>query len=249
MSPPVLLLIVAILFSLGAQAQPLTPAYYAVPDVNWEPYWIIEEGQARGILGELMQALDEQTQTAMVASEPLPVKRNQVFFDKGELVLECCVNEAWRDKNDENGVSLWSDAVLSTHELVVVHPAETDFVIEQASDLKGKAVATILGYGYKWDAIFQRFDVTTNLAQLNLVALRRVDVAIIDEYEFRYLLGHNEPIAGMRHDLKSGARIGSSELKIRIHSSRPDLLLPVNKALARLKEEGAIDALIQRYIQ
>ncbi len=240
------LLVVSVFVALSATADQSHKALYSVPSVNWEPYWIVEEGEAVGILGVLMREIDKAMRISLVPAEPYPVKRNQYLFDKGELVVECCVNEAWRKATDDGGTTLWSDIVLSTHELVVTHP-NSEYQIKQGEDLRGLAIATILGYGYPLDSIFQRFDVPNNVTQLSLVANQRVDGAIIDEYEYRYVIRQNAEVAKFASQLKPHARIGSSDLKMRIHSSRPDLVRPLNEAIAKLRETGRIEALIEAY--
>ena len=236
---------IAPVFAAQAEA-PSRAALYSVPTVNWEPYWIVNRGEGRGILGDLMREVAALVPQALSPAEPLPVKRNQHLFDVGEIAVECCVNTAWRPQKDSNGVSLWSDTVMMTYETVIT-PRRADRSIDSVAALEGLDIATILGYGYAADDTFTRFDVANNIAQLTLVAAERVDAAIIDEYEYRYVVRQHPNVLPLANRLEKQARIGASELKIRIHSSRPDLLTPINEAIATLQERGVIEALVRAY--
>lgn len=223
------------------------PALHSVPDVNWEPYWIIQGPTGNGILGNLMQHLVQQPGLQLKASNPFPVKRVQLMFAHGELVVECCVNPAWRPAQDNQGKSLWSDVVMTTHE-VLVFPKGKEFTASSSKDLAGKQVATILGYGYANDDLYTRNDVLNNIAQLKLVAFERTDVGIFDIHELKYLLSSVAQAKTLSDKISLGPKIGSSKLRMRVHSSRPDLLEKLNKHIRRAKEDGTLAKILEQYV-
>lgn len=220
---------------------------YSVTDVSWEPYWIIEQGSASGILADFMEVIGGKIRADLQPSQPYPVKRAQMLFERGDIVIECCVNQAWRDAQDNHGASLWTETVLSTNE-VAVFPAGKEFPVKQPSDLTGKQVATILGYGYVGDDLFMRNDVLNNIAQLKLVAFERVEAAIFDIHELSYLLQTHPEAIKLQSKITIGETISSSDLKIRIHSKYPELLPQINSEIRRMSKNGEISSIVKRYI-
>ena len=69
---------------------------YAVTDVSWEPYWIMDGSKASGILHEITLELDKRLSVKLLPSKLLSVKRSKKAFDEGLVQIECCVNIAWR---------------------------------------------------------------------------------------------------------------------------------------------------------
>lgn len=232
-------------FSMHTRAQ---TALYSVPEVNWEPYWIVEDGRGHGILGKLMQHLASQADLELEASPPYPVKRVQKMFSNAKLTVECCMNRSWRPAEDSHGESLWTEPVMTTHE-VLVFPKGQTFNASSSQDLAGKQVATILGYGYANDDLYTRNDVLTNIAQLKLVAARRVDVGIVDMHELQYLLSTHETAQTLAGQTNMGPKIGSSELRMRVHSARPDLLEKLNQQIKRIKSDGTLSRISSLYLE
>ena len=220
---------------------------YSVPRVNWEPYWIISDQNVSGVFSDLMKELDRRLDYNLKASVPLPVKRANWKFDNGGTVIECCINIAWRDVLDSEGTTLWTETVLDTAE-VLVFPIGQGFPASHISDLEGKSIATILGYGYLGGDKFIRHDSQDNIAQFREVARGLIDAAIIDQYELRYMLKHEPRVQSIAGKFELGPTISQSALKMRIHSSRPELLSPVNRAIKEMKSDGTVRRLLKKYI-
>jgi len=194
-----------------------------------------------------MKELDGRLDYKLEASAPLPVKRAKWKFANGGTVIECCVNIAWRDILDSGGTTLWTETVLDTAE-ILVFPIGQGFPASHISDLKGKSIATILGYGYLGDDKFIRHDSQNNIAQFREVARGLIDAAIIDQYELRYMLKYEPRVQSIAGKIELGPTISQSALKMRIHSSRPELLNSVNRAIKEMKSDGTIQRLLNKYI-
>ncbi|WP_286240723.1 substrate-binding periplasmic protein [Neptuniibacter halophilus] len=239
-----------VLLSLPVQAEDKNYRY-AVTDESWVPYWIVSEAGVEGIFSDLMQALDRYLNLPVsVQALPgtLPPKRAQMLFRSGDLQLECCVNPLWRLPQDGGAEDLWSEAVLASEEVLIFARGQA-FPYHQLTDLKGKRIATVLGYGYVGDHLFLRQDSTRSTAQLMMVADRRVDAGIIDRNELAYLF-RNEPRARrLRHLIEIGPVVNRSALKLRINRDHPELLEPVNSALHQMKQDGTLQRLIRHYIE
>lgn len=242
-------LLTLLLFSAAYQnSAAKEPLLYSVTDVSWEPYWIVEQGEARGIFSDLMKSIAPHVGAGLTAESPYPVKRAQMMFERGDIAVECCINQAWRSPTDSAGETLWTETVLTTHE-VVVFPAAKPLLVKTPADLAGKEVATILGYGYIGDKLFKRNDVLDNIAQLKLVAYERVDAAVVDIHELSYLLRSDPSIIELKDKITIGEKVGSSALKMRINSQHPELLPALNAEIRRMKQSGKMKAIVDRYIQ
>lgn len=232
-------------FPLTIQASTLR---YAVTNESWEPYWIIRDGQVSGILSDVMQALDEQMEVSLEADTPQPPLRAQKYFREGLVQLECCVDIAWRKDPEQIKVSLWSDPLLSTEE-VIIFPRGRQFSFAKLQDLQGRTISTVRGYGYAGSQYFTRVDSPNSSAQLNSVALGRAEAGIIDRLELAYLQANHPEIGEHAARIEQGPVVNRSELRIRLHSSHAEMLNPLNAAIARIRADGTLAQIVQRYTQ
>ena len=237
-----LLLIILWLFTLVSVADSV---HYAVTDVSWEPYWIMDGSQASGILHEITLELDKRLSVKLLPSKLLSVKRSKKAFNEGLLQIECCVNIAWR--KEKAGTSVWSDTVLVVEE-ILVFPLGKAFKFENIEDLKGRKISTIRGYGYVGDHLFTRSDSVSNISQIRKLALARAEAGIIDKAELSYIKKHIPELETQWRAIELGPVINRSELKVRIHHSREDLLQPINLAINEMKQKGIIKEIVNRYL-
>lgn len=221
---------------------------YSITDISWEPYWIVNPHSVSGILYDVIIELDKRIDTQLIPIKPLPVKRVQAEFKSGFIIIDCCLNKYWRADPDQVAVSLWSDTVLQVDE-ILIFPKGKSFPFKVLSDLKDKRIATVLGYGYVGSEYFIRNDSTDNISQILRVATGRFDAGIIDQNEFNYMIKINRDVQNAIQHITIGPVINHSELRIRVHHTRPDLLAPINKALAVMRTEGTIKRIVARYRQ
>jgi polar amino acid transport system substrate-binding protein len=232
-------------FPLTVQASTLK---YAVTNESWEPYWIFRDGHVSGILSDVMQALDAQMDASLVADTPQPPLRAQKHFREGLVQLECCVDIAWRKDPEQVKVSLWSDPLLGAEE-VIIFPPGRQFAFANLKDLQDRTISTVRGYGYVGSQYFKRVDSPNSIAQLNSVARGRTEAGIIDRLELTYLLASHPEIEGQASRVELGPVVNRSELRIRLHSSRADMLSPLNAAIARIRADGTLAKILKRYTQ
>jgi len=241
-------LLVLIVFSAVPLISSSEPAKYSVTDRSWSPYWIVEPGEVRGILNDIMIELDQRLDISIIANSQLSVRRTQYRFKGGEIQIECCVSEAWRDSPEQAAVSLWTDAVMTVDE-VLIFPPEQSFEFNELEDLKGKLISTVMGYGYEGSELFERSDSINNISQIRKVALARCEAGIIDRVELAYTLKHSKVLKEKNVKFEIGPVINRSALKMRIHRSRPELLAPINVVINDMKQDGTIQEIIDRYIE
>jgi len=224
------------------------PAKYSITDESWSPYWVINADHVSGILHEIMLQLDQRIAPSLLADQPYPPKRAQVRFKEGNVQIECCVNDAWRASEEQVAVSLWTDTVLVVEE-VLIFPVGKSFEFNKLEDLKGKFISTVRGYGYVGSEFFTRSDSGDNISQIQKVALGRTDAGIIDRVELSYMLKHSKILKERNIEIEIGPVINRSELKIRVHTSRPELVEPINKAINKMKQDGTVQNAIDSYIK
>lgn len=219
---------------------------YAVTNESWEPYWVVRDGQVSGIFSDVMQALEQQMDVALEAEVPQPPLRAQKHFREAVVQLECCVSMAWRSAPEQAEVSLWSEPLLYTEE-VLIFPAGRSFPFTRLQDLQGRVISTVRGYGYAGSQYFTRSDSPNSAAQLKVVARRRVDAGIIDRLELASILANNPEIKALPAAVELGPVVSRSELRMRLHRSRAELLEPLNAAISRLREDGTLAMIVQHY--
>ncbi len=224
------------------------PAKYSITDESWSPYWIIHSQKVSGILNDIMIQLDQRIAVTLIADQLFPPKRAQIRFKYGAVQIECCVNEAWRASEEQVKVSLWTD-VLMTVEEVLIFPVGKSFEFNKLEDLKGKLISTVRGYGYVGSEFFIRSDSSDNISQIQKVALQRSDAGIIDRAALVYVLKNNKELKERNVKVEIGPVINRSDLKIRVHTSRPELVESINAAIKEMKQDGAIQKTIDSYIK
>lgn len=238
--------LVALILSLDGSAQTAAQASYSVSSESWVPYWIINDSRPSGILHDVLEEIDRRIPVQLNPIEPLPVKRAKLLFKAGDIQIECCINMAWRDDPEEQAVNLWSDTVMFAEEMLIF-PKGKPFPYSDIEDLKGKQLATILGYGYIGDEYFVRNDTVKNTSLIQMVAAGRVDGGFMDTLEYAYVVKHIATMRNVEEFIESGPIINRSELKIRVHRSRAELIPMINQALAEMHADGVIDEIRARY--
>ena len=75
------------------------------------------------------------------------------------------------------------------------------------------------------------------------------DAGIIDRVELAHILKSSVTLKERNVKNDEGPVINRSELKMRIHLSRPELIQSINLAIAKMKQDGTIRKIINSYIK
>ena len=236
-------LVAGLLLVPVARAETLT---YAVTDESWAPYWIVEGARVGGILHEFMLALDERLPEQLHASHPLPPLRTQKLLREGQLQIECCVSKSWRGEAEQAQVSLWTVPVLETEEMLIFPPGRA-FPYSRIEDLRGRAIATVRGYGYAGSEHFQRNDGADVRALIYSVAQGRSEAGILDRREWRYLQLVDEQLRAPRWQVEEGPTIHRSQLRLRLHRDQLERLEAFNVAIRSLRRDGTLARIVAKY--
>ena len=71
----------------------------------------------------------------------------------------------------------------------------------------------------------------------------------MDRNELYYALKHSKVLKERKIRIEVGPVINRSELKMRIHISRPELVEPINAAIAKLRQNKTIKNIVDSYIK
>ncbi len=155
-------------------------------------------------------------------------------FVEGELLLDCCSVKAWRDREEEVAVQLWSRPIFYTVDHLVLQDGRT-YDLPDPTQLQAFKVAVVRGFSYQGAEAFGPTVVTATIEQaLDVVASGRADLTIVNSQEFQRLQKIN------RRPLILGAEHNELILRARVHKSRPDLLVQINEAIKQLQASGRI---------
>lgn len=176
--------------------------------------------------------LEEAGIEAELVSAPRDVRRD--MFVRGELVLDCCSVEAWRSREDEKQVQLWSKPFFYTVDHLILQKGRT-YDIPDVMDLTGFRVAVVQGFAYREGTRFGVVVERVSLGEVfDAVATGAADITISNHQEFRRRQ-KLEP-----RPIVLGPQYHRLALKARVHNSRPDLLARLDGAIARLMADGHI---------
>jgi ABC-type amino acid transport substrate-binding protein len=114
-------------------------------------------------------------------------------------------------------------------------------------DLQGERLGTVLGYRYPViDKAFKqpllREDVADADTNLRRLALGRVRYAVTDRATLAYFVRTNPD-----SELREVLTVEDYQLGCALRPDRPDLLPALNKAVAHIQADGALEALLARY--
>lgn len=141
---------------------------------------------------------------------------------------------------------LFSDPLVDLRDVVLV---VTDSPVRQLEDLRGKQIGTRIGYSYpELDAqfragLFFRRDADAEQAVLQMLILRRTDAAVLNEKVAEWLLQRQNQQGKVRTLHALGA-VGYCFAFAPRHAT---LHQQFNAEIARLRSEGALQAILSTY--
>jgi len=171
---------------------------------------------------------------------PFPGKRAGPGVASGTADLLCYVKPEWIEDN-----VLWTRLFLSG--VGVIAASASAPPISQLQDLRDERLGTVLGYRYPvleqaFKQSIRREDATDAETNLRRLSFGRVRYAVTERATLDYYLRTN-PTAGIREVLD----VEHYQLGCALAPGKADLLLPINKAIDRMMNDGSLEALLSRY--
>ncbi len=190
--------------------------------------------------GPYRQAFELVLARANVKAVPvhMPLMRERRMFVEGDITAECCLIPAWRTRPDEMAVQVFSDPIYMEKGVTVALKTRADEI--RSMPRSALRTAVIRGYVYTdLDDYGTRLDADDFDALFTLLKRRRADVAFIGYPEYLRLqrtFSNQLAVIHVVHEY---------DLSIRVHRDRPEVLAAINKAIAELRAEGAITAILE----
>lgn len=236
-----LLWLAGLLLGTAAQAADSPPALRIVAPTSQSMPLLRMAGvlPAEGLLKDVGEALAERLGMSPVFI-PLPSKRAGPAVASGAADLLCYVKPGWLEDR-----VLWTHAFLTGTGIIAAHPGAPP--VAALHGLRNEPLGTVLGYRYPvLDQAFMRSirredvpDATTNLRRL---ALGRIRYAVTDRAALDHFMKDN-PASGLREVIE----VERYQLGCALSPERAVLLAPLNRAIARMQADGALEALLDRY--
>ena len=203
------------------------------------PYENAVDDLRPGIMVELlpmiMEAAGFKTEKVMLST-----KRAMQAFKNGALDFDF-FSPNWVPPNDINNEFIFTDPIIDVTEYFITLPENEDRFRTRNQILKDSVVGTVEGYVY-FDA-----DTFTPLAFQSesdlILALRnqRIEVAIMEEAVARYWSAKH----GI--EITFGAIHTKGPLALRLHSRHKDKITMLNKVIQKLRAEGKIQSILDKY--
>jgi polar amino acid transport system substrate-binding protein len=219
-----------------------------VGSAEWRPWQIVENGHLIGITPDLLQEIARRAGLEMKLRW-LPHKRVMIAFENGTIDMEPTVNPVWRETCRVK--SVYTQPFYFTGDIVLVRK-ENGIKGTDVTAFHGMTLGCGLGYYYPegFQKAFDAGDILrednpvpeTNLKKL---ALKRLDGIIVDKIQARYIIRK----VGLNPDRFSTAyAFKPSQLCMRLHPSREDLLPILNAVLVQMQTDGTIDRIVDSYL-
>ncbi|WP_434953340.1 substrate-binding periplasmic protein [Shewanella sp. HL-SH4] len=205
---------------------------------SWVPYYVPNQPEHPGILGELVPQLLIQ---AKIDSEKqnYPPKRTNQALDSGLLDFDL-VSPSWFPNEDMGDKFVTSDPIINIQENII-SLKENAVAWQNIDSIKGQVIGTVRGYLYHDDAFFTRFDFTSERELIKALHKKRINAAISGDLPALYWSKQlNLPItlATVHSD---------GVLVMRLRKEHKDLLPRINTAIAILKDNGTIKTITDKY--
>jgi polar amino acid transport system substrate-binding protein len=212
-------------------------------DNNFPPYNFVEGDKVVGLDAEIVAAMVKQA-GAEVSFEPQPWSRVQDMLERGEV--DAAFQFVGRPDRFEKYFMIGPHRMGQT---VFAARSGSTIAVRDVSELRGYRIGAIRGYTYG-AAFDQAADLTKdttagdNLQLVRMLAAGRVDLIIGD----REALTHFARSAGLHGQLQVLQPVFSEVPRfIAVPRSKPEIAARLDKALADLRRNGGLAAIMQRW--
>ncbi|MFV3326237.1 substrate-binding periplasmic protein [Pseudomonas sp. NY15372] len=213
---------------------------------SWSmPLIRLEQDQpVEGILFDLMQALAQETGVRPRYHLMARLRLKQAM-DNGDIDVRCYVTPQWFSERFDN--FLWSVPLLRQRDLLVGSPGTHHPT--QADELVRQPVGTVLGYSYPaLERLFaqgrlHREDSRNQLLVLQKLQAGRYRHAVSNAFSLHWFNRQQPPA----RQLPAVAVLEEQDLHCMVRDDPAVPTQQILKALARMKQSGQIDRIVQRY--
>ncbi len=215
----------------------------------WCP-WMMEDDK-KSALGAGVDIFKELAKRSGVEATVTiyPQIRRDKMFEKNEIDAEVGVSEEWRGYQKD--ISVYTVPFFETVNVVLVR-AKDGITTDSSDGFKGKTIGGNIGYFYTdgfqqgfEKGLMKRQDVAEGGALMKMLESKRVDGIIMDRSESKYWL---RKLNLNPKDYKEGFVFKTvTQLSMRFHKNKKELLPKFNKAIEDMKKSGEITKIIDKY--
>ena len=221
--------------------------FQLVAEDDWYPYSGQRNGEAEGMAVDLVRAAYAAAgHKVSFVSEPYARCLEEV--EKG-LQLGCF--DTTREPANEARF-LFHKTPLFAARIVIIAPIDSAAAELTASDLKGERVAVTNGYTYgepfQSDAAISKDVVTSDLAVLRVVALKRATYGVIYDRVMASIIAENSGELGGK--VKVVGVLAEPELYVSFSKQRPEAaeaIAALDRGLALIKADGTYAAIEEKW--
>jgi len=204
-----------------------------------EPYFTKpEQGvQPEGMYIEIFEAISRQS-GIQFRYRFLPQARIRMYLKIGMLDIEPGIDPKWRKEQGEELVSIYSDVLFSSQEVLAYNPSRFSRTPDARSLMADYRPCKLLGFN-GIESTDDTHSLTSEEQLLELIRLNRCDWAIFPLDVFNSKSGYQQ-IAHTRP-------VASYELRLRLHNKDSDYLETINMAIRSMKKSGELASILNRY--
>lgn len=216
-----------------------TLSYNVSGSSSWYPYYISETADRPGILGELVPQIFARAGIKL-KKKKLPPKRTNSALETGQLDFDV-VSPSWFEHQDLGELFVQSEPLFPIKEHIIVLN-ENVAQWQSISKIKNQQIGTVHGYLYHDDDQFMRIDFKSERELVMALKKQRVAAAISGDLTALYWAKELNIGIGL------AALHSDGELVVRLRKEHEQLLPQINQAIAVLKDNGVIDAIVDKYV-
>lgn len=220
------------------QGSNITLRYGVDPLGAWVPFDRTDDPNNPGVFIELIPLLMAKA-NFKVEQQKLPTKRGLRALKEGELDFDF-INLDWISTHEKDRF-VYSIPLFEVTEYFI-SLADNSSSFDTAEQAYGQLVGTVAGYYYFDDAKFTRADFRSESEVMLGLHKKRFDVAIMENAAAIYWADKHKV------QLKFGAVHTKGPIVLRLRLELEDLLPAINMSALKLKEEGKISSILERYV-
>lgn len=211
-------------------------------DVNgssgWYPYYIADSVQHPGILAELVPQIFMLAHIEL-RKENLSPRRTNKALEAGLLDFDI-VSPSWFESSDFGPQFVKSDPIIAITEHIVVLAGQQS-AWQDIRKIYGQEIGTVRGYLYHDDGLFTRIDFKSERELIMALQKGRIEAAISADLTALYWAKQ------LQVSVELAAVHSDGVLVVRLRKEHQALLPSINRAIGQLKDNGTIDAIVNKY--
>lgn len=215
---------------------------------GYPPYTILSPGgQVTGIFGDTLTVIAKRLDLTLEPVQ-IPAKRSDNLLQEGYADITMRAIE-WTESPAD---FLFSDPVIMTRDAIFVHQ-DTPAPIQTVEDLEGGTLLTRLGFSYPWlEASLESGKVSIIPVQKQQPMFKRLYhgggrfTGAVSNLHAGYWVLQNNPEWDDAID-EAPIRLEEVGYRLMLPHRHAGLLEDINRELARLKESGELDRIIEAY--